>query len=141
MRYLPSERKSAALVRDGVLAAQFVLNLGEGVGHVFNLEGEKRLAAGLIGKVLQHFVAAQLDAAGVGRDGVDDRFGAQRHFQRFPARDAALIVLAVTQPIVGAARGDLAFVDARRLVGEQADIDGVVHGRAAAGAQHPHTVR
>src|SRR5450759_139020 len=49
-----------------VLAAQLVLNLGEGVGHILNLEREEGLAAGLLGEVFQDLVAAQFQPTGIG---------------------------------------------------------------------------
>ena len=44
------------MIGERVLAAQFILNFGEGVGHVVKLKGKERAAAGGVGDALQDFV-------------------------------------------------------------------------------------
>src|SRR5580658_1952207 len=83
-------------VGNGVLAAEFVLNFEERVGHVANLEREKRTAAGGVGDALKNFIARSLGAADIGADGVNDGLGALRHLDGFFAGDVAGIVLAIT---------------------------------------------
>src|SRR5271169_6061492 len=60
------------LVGNGVLAAEFVLNFGECVGYIANLEREEGASPGGIGNALKHLVARPLSPAHVGADGVDD---------------------------------------------------------------------
>src|SRR5580700_3818994 len=50
-------------VGNGVLAAEFVLNLEERVGHIANLEREKGAAAGGVGDALKNFIARSLGTA------------------------------------------------------------------------------
>src|SRR5208283_422294 len=85
------------LVADYVLAAEFVFDGGEGVGDVLHLEGEEGAAAGGFGQLFENFVAAQDQAAVIGGDGVDDDFGALRHFDGLRLGDVALIVFAVAE--------------------------------------------
>ena len=44
-------------VGERVLAAQFVLNFDEGVGHIVELEREEGASAGGVGDAFQNFVA------------------------------------------------------------------------------------
>ena len=55
------------------------------------------MSAGSIGDAFENFVSRTLGAADVGADGVDDGFGALRHFDRFLARYVTLVVVAITQ--------------------------------------------
>src|ERR1700722_8018275 len=68
------------LVGDSVLAAQFLLNGEERVRHLAHLEGKEGSSTGRIRNAFQNFVALAFHAADVGADGVDDDFGALRHF-------------------------------------------------------------
>ena len=45
-------------VGERVLAAQFVLNFDEGVGHIVQLKGEEGASAGGVGDAFENFVAA-----------------------------------------------------------------------------------
>src|SRR5208282_2357615 len=90
------------LVGDGVLTAQLILNLGESVGHVANLEREKGTSTGGVGNALQNLVAWPLGPAHVGADGVNDGLGALRHFYGFFARHVAQVVVAVAEQNDGA---------------------------------------
>src|SRR5208283_3413813 len=65
--------------------------------HVANLKGKKRSSSGRIRDPFEHLVTRSFGAADVRADGVDDCFGALRHFDRFLASYVALIVLAVAQ--------------------------------------------
>jgi hypothetical protein len=85
------------LIGDRILAAQLVLYLGEGVGHVANLERKERAATRGIGNSLQDFVACALGAAHIGADRVNNRFRALRHFNGFFACNVTQIVFAVAQ--------------------------------------------
>jgi len=93
------------LVGDDVLAAKFVFDGGEGVGDVLHLERKESAAAGGCGELFENFIAAQDEAAIVGRNGVDDDLGALRHFDGLGAGEFALIVFAVADHDDGLARG------------------------------------
>jgi hypothetical protein len=67
-------------VGDNVLAAQFVLDGGEGVRDVLHPERKEGSAAGGFGELLEHFVAAEDEAAIIGGDRVNNDFGTFRHF-------------------------------------------------------------
>src|ERR1700722_13731763 len=58
------------LVRNGVLATQFVFNRGEGMSDVLHLVWKESSAAGRRGQVLENLVAAENHAAVVGRYGI-----------------------------------------------------------------------
>src|ERR1022692_867472 len=66
------------------------------MSNVLHLEREEGAAAGGFRDLREHFVAAQNQAAVVGGDGVDDDFGALRHFDGLRAGEFALVILAVT---------------------------------------------
>src|SRR5258708_16569820 len=68
------------LVGNVVLAAQLVFNGGKGVRDVFHLVGAEGAAAGGGSEVFENFVAPQDQAALVGRDRINENFGALRHF-------------------------------------------------------------
>ena len=103
------------------------------------LKGKNALPPVCFGEMLQNLVAAQLQAAGIRRNGVDDDLGALRHLDRLFARHPALIVLTVTQQNDGAAGSDHAVVFLHQLV-TTSEINGIVHCRAAARAQHAYAV-
>ena len=126
------------LVGDGVLAAEFVLNLSEGVGHVANLEGEEGVSAGSVGYALEDSVTRTLGTADVGADGVDDGFGALRHFDGFFARDVTLVIVAIAQQNDGATNREALCVF-QKLVAAGV-VQGVVESCAAAGAQLVNTM-
>src|ERR1700676_3667066 len=95
------------LVRNVVLAAQFVFNGGEGVRDVFHLVGEEGAAAGGGSEVFENFVTAQNQSAVVGGDRINENFGALRHLNGLGARVLALIVFAVAEDDQGFANGML----------------------------------
>src|SRR5579871_1220322 len=120
-------------VRNGVLAAQFVLNLGKSVGYFADLEGEESVATGGISDTLQNPVAGALRAAHVRADGVDDGLSALRHFDCFFTGDVALIIFTIAKQNDGAAHGSrLGRLQELVAAGE---IDCVVKCRTAAGSQ------
>src|SRR4029077_19033333 len=122
-----------------VLAAQLVFNGGEGVRDVLHLVGEEGAAAGGGGEVFENFVAAQDQAAVVGRDGIDENFGALCHFNGLGARVFALIVFAVAQDDDGFANGMLGmFAQQLFLAGF---VDCVIQRGAAAIAEALHAGR
>src|ERR1700733_13852079 len=82
-------------VGDDVLAAKFVFDGGEGVSDVLHLERKKGAASGFFGKLFEDFVAAKDEAAVIGGDGVNNHFGALRHFNGLRAREIALVVFAI----------------------------------------------
>src|ERR1700757_3519370 len=85
------------LVGNGVLAAEFVLNLGEGVGHIANLEREERASSGSVGNTLKNLVAGALGPADICGNRIDDGFGPLRHFDVLFARHVALVIFAVAE--------------------------------------------
>ena len=89
-------------IGERILAAQFVLDFGEGIRDITDLEGEEGTPPGRGRNALQHLVSSFFHAADVGADGVDDHFGALRHFDSLLARDMALVVIAVAQQDDGA---------------------------------------
>src|SRR4051812_1669023 len=76
---------------EGVLAAQFVLNLDKGVGDSGQLEGEKCSSAGSIRDTLQHLDILVTRSGDIGADGVHDHLGTLRHFDGFLAGYVALV--------------------------------------------------
>src|SRR5438270_14101466 len=84
-------------VRYSILAAEFLLNLGKGVGHIANLERVKWTAAGCVGDPVENFVARAFGPAHVGADCVDDGLGALCHLDGLLARHVALVVIAVAE--------------------------------------------
>src|SRR5215469_1282831 len=68
---MPVALEVRGLVRNRVLAAEFVLNFGEGVGYFADLEGEESVSARGVGDAFKHLVAGALGAADVCADGVD----------------------------------------------------------------------
>jgi hypothetical protein len=121
------------LVGDGVLAAEFILNRGEGVGYLANLEGEEGVSAGSIGDAFENFVTRTLGAADVGADGVDDGFGPLRHFDGFFAGNVTLVVVAIAQQNDGATNRQ-AFCAFEKLVATGV-VQGVVESSATARAE------
>ena len=135
----PVRPKVCRLVGNRVLAAQFVLNLGERIGHIADLKREEGTPAGCIGDPLQHLVAFALHAGNVGADGIHNHFRALRHLDRFFARHVALVVLTVAQqndraPQRPAARRFQQLVAA-------SVVERIKHGGAAAGPQQTHSAR
>ena len=120
----------SGLVADDVLAAEFVFNGGVGVGDVLHLEGEEGAAASGFGELYENFVAAEDEAAVVGGDGVDDDFGALRHFDGLRAGDFALVILAIAHDHDRLARGVIGTVFQEFFFAGA--VDGVVERRAAA---------
>src|SRR5260370_18133060 len=51
------------LISQSVLAAQLFLDFGEGVGHVFNLEGKENAPAGGFGDVFQDLISMRNNAS------------------------------------------------------------------------------
>src|SRR5580698_2297370 len=98
------------LIADDVLAAEFVLDGGEGTGDVLHLERKEGAAAGGLGQLLENFVAAQDQAAVVGGDGIDDDFGALRHLNGLRARVFALVILAIAHKHNRLARGMIGMI-------------------------------
>src|SRR5580700_4883417 len=82
-------------VGDDILTAEFVFDGGERVGDVFHLEGEKGAASGCFGKLFEDFVAAEDQTAVIGGNGVNNHFGALRHFDGLRAREIALVIFAI----------------------------------------------
>src|SRR6266404_1727144 len=124
------------LVGDVVLAAQLVFNGGEGVRDVFHLVGEEGAAAGGGSEVFEDFVAAQDQAAIVGGDGIDENFGALRHFNGLGACVFALIVFAVAEDDDGFANGMLGMFAQKLFLARL--VNCVVESGAAAIAEPLH---
>src|SRR3984957_6123481 len=125
-------------VRDGVLAAQFFLNLGKCVYYIANLKVKEGAAASRVGDALENLVARTLGSADVGADGIDDGLGALRHFDGLFARNVAEVIFSVAEQNectahVGGLRRLQQFV-------ATCEINRIVERRAAAGAQFAHTV-
>src|SRR5215469_6697554 len=125
-------------IGDGVLAAQFVLNFGEGVGDIANLERVKRASTGGVGDAVENFVAFSSGAADVGADRIDDGLGALRHFDGLFTGDVALVVFTIAEQNDGAAN-ESALRRLQQLV-STSKVQRVVKGGAAAGAQFVNTV-
>src|SRR5258707_8966779 len=71
--------KVGGLIRDHVLAAQFVFDGGERMGDVLHLKREEGAASGSLGNLFEYFVAAHYQATVVCGDGVDDDFSTLSH--------------------------------------------------------------
>src|SRR3989449_9247443 len=82
-------------VSEAVLAAQLARDLLKICGEVGCFKGEEGPATGLLGQVLQHFVAPRRDAAAIGADPVNSDFPALGHGQGLIARVLALVIEAV----------------------------------------------
>src|SRR5579872_1225497 len=129
----------ARLVRDRVLAAEFVLNCGEGVGDLTDLKREKGVPTGGVGDAFENSIAGTLSATHVSANGVDDGLGALRHLDRFFAGDMTLIVLAIAQqnnraPYRCGLRGFHELV-------ATCEIEGIVKRSAAARTQFVNPMR
>ena len=85
------------LIRDRVLAAQFLFDSGKRVCDVFHLVGEKGSSPGGIGQFVQNLVSAQNQPAIVGGDGINKDLGALRHLDRLSAAVFALVIFAIAQ--------------------------------------------
>src|SRR5208337_4520557 len=125
------------LVGDVILAAQFLFNGGERVRDVFHLVGEEGAAASGGSEVLENFVAAQDQAAVVGRDGIDENFGALGHFNGLGARVFALIVFAVAQDDDGFANGTIGMFAQQSFLARL--INRIIERGAAAIVQALHS--
>lgn len=124
------------VIRNHVLAAEFVFDGGERVLNVLHLEGEESASAGGVGDLLQSFITAQDEAAVVGGDGVNHDLGALRHFNGLGAGYFALIIFAVAEDDDGAADGTVALrVTINHLIAEfvaASAVNGIVESGAAA---------
>src|SRR5260370_9127168 len=125
------------LVGNVVLAAQFVFNGGEGVRDVFHLVREEGAAAGGGSEVFENFVAAQDQSAVVGGDGIDENFGALRHFNGLGARVFALIVFAVAEDDDGFANGTVGMFPQQLFLARF--VNCVIERGAAAIAEAAHS--
>src|SRR5580704_350134 len=126
------------LVGNSVLAAQLILNLGESIGHVANLEREKRAAASGIGNALENLVARTFGPTHVRADGVNDGLGALRHFDGLFARHVAQVVVAVAEQNNGTPdRRGLGSLEQFVAAGK---IKGIIKRRAASRTQLAHSL-
>src|SRR5258708_39966423 len=103
---------------------------------VLHREGEERASAGSIRNLLQGLVAPKNQAAVVGRNRVDDYFGALRRLYRQRPADLALIILTVADHDDGPPHWMVAAVLTQFFAA--GSINGVIHRGAAAVAQTSH---
>ena len=127
------------LIGQRILAAKLVLDLAERLGYFLHLRRKENTAAGGFRKTLHHLIAARLDAADVGADGVDNHFGSLCHLDGLLAGYAALIVLAVREQNDGPPGRPLAL----RLgqFGLRGFVNRVKQRRSTARTQHANAVR
>src|SRR6476620_2161914 len=125
--------KVCRLIRHGVLAAEFVLDLGERDGDIANLEGKEGMSAGRVSDAFEYFVSGALGAADVGADRVDDGLGALRHFNCLFAGDVALVIFAVAKKNDGAPDGRR-FWSFHKFVAA-GEVERVIEGGAASGTE------
>src|SRR5579859_3859606 len=118
-------------VGDGVLVAEFVADVLEGLVEVVDVIGIEGAAAGFFGEVLENFVAfgemgfavgdfvgiglGKLNPLGAGADGVNDHAGALSHFDGFGASVIGEIVVAIA---------DENHDGGRRRAGRREDAEG-----------------
>jgi hypothetical protein len=98
----------------------------------FILKGKKARPPVAAASLFENFIAAQDEAAVVGGDGVDDDFGALRHFDGLGAGEFALIIFAVADHDDGLARGMVGTVALRNDLIFASAVDGVVERGATA---------
>src|SRR6266849_279320 len=140
-------------VGDGVLVAELVADVLEGLVEIVDVVGEEGAAAGFLGDIVQDFVAlgevrlavggflgiglGELNPLCAGADGVDDHAGALRHLNGFGAGVIGKIVVAVADENHDAAN-DVGLVARRPRgmaeLGAAGFVNRVVDGGAAAGA-------
>src|SRR5579864_6106866 len=116
--------KISRMIRNDVLAAEFVFNRRKRILNVLHLEGKECAAAGRIRDPLQDLIATQDQAAVVGGNSIDDDFRALRHFNRLGFTELALIVLSITDHDDRASRRMVFMILDQILVA--GSIDGVV---------------
>ena len=104
---------------------------------VFHLVGKEGAATGRRCKILEDLVAAQNQAAIVGRNGIDQNFGPLRHFNRLSASVFALIVFSIAEDDDRLANRMIGMVAQQLLLAGL--VDRIVQRRAAAVIQVLHT--
>src|SRR2546425_902048 len=82
-------------VDEGVLAAEFLLDVVEADGYILDFSGEEGLAAGGVGDGFEDLVALVFAGADVGADGVDGGLGALAFLDGFGLEDAGVVVIAI----------------------------------------------
>ncbi len=120
-------------IDEGVLAAEFFLDVLEPYGYVFDLDGKEGAAASGVGDLLEDLVAFVFAGADIGADGVDDGLGALALLDGVAHAGAAVVVVAVGDEDEDAADGHFVAEGEHLLVAGL--VEGVEEGGAAAGTE------